>query len=817
MGARAQMWNGVDTLYGNEWIDYAKPYFKIKIAADGMYKLDFAAFNQAGFPIAAIPAQQFRLLRYGQQVPVFTTTDGVFGNQDYLAFYGEKNRGQVDYYLFENADQEQINPEYSLFNDTTVYYLTWETSGQPLRYTTLPNDLTNLPPREPFCWSTVEQVFTNGLFKKKLSDEVTYSWFDGVGFTTSGSASENPVPIVLPGFVNNAPDARMHVRYACNLGQHQKKILLNDSLYAEDQFSEYKLIDHVFSVPANRLTATTTLKITSPIGDRHGLAVASIRYARVFDFGGSASVRFELNASASDQYLEIQSFNSGSGPPELYDLTHRMRLVCTVEGGLVKVKLPASAEERKFLLVSPEALIPVQNLQSIQFVNPDTGPADYLIVSNAALFSDPLAGGANRVAEYAAYRTSSAGGNHSVKVVDVEDLYEQFAYGVRFHPIAIRNFLHWAKKRWPALDHAFIIGKALDFQSFRTALQQSTLADSLFFVPNFSTPGSDMPFVMQGNRLTDPIMAIGRLAVTKPHEIHDYLQKVVQQEQALANAEQSIAGKAWMKRVIHNSGGLSAETSAIRNYTTSMANTLTTNRFGADVHSFYKTSDDPIQLSAYEQLLDLVNEGVAVWTIFGHSSAFAIDFDIGLPDSYDNYGRYPLLMVMGCFSGICSSPQQGIGEQFVLAPNRGAIAYIASVNYSYINALHDYGNQYYQRMGGADYGNTVGLTLAHTISDLKQTPDNGLIAILHQNLLQGDPAIRMYAHEGPDYLVDQQSVRFDPNPVNVNDAQVKMSFDVINIGENTGNQLAIKVDQRLPDNTTTLARLLDTLPAPAFR
>jgi len=29
---QAQMWNGQDTLYGNEWIDYSKTYFKIKVA-----------------------------------------------------------------------------------------------------------------------------------------------------------------------------------------------------------------------------------------------------------------------------------------------------------------------------------------------------------------------------------------------------------------------------------------------------------------------------------------------------------------------------------------------------------------------------------------------------------------------------------------------------------------------------------------------------------------------------------------------------------------------------------------------------------------
>lgn len=814
--AHTQMWNGVDTLYGNEWIDYNKTYFSIKVAEDGIYRIDFQALSAAGLPVGTITGSQFRLYRYGREESIFSSSNGIFSTQDFIEFYGEKNRGQVDYFLFDDPNSEQINPLHSIFNDTTVYYLFWETSGQGLRYIPLQNDLNNLPPKLPYCWSSVLQMPAAGAFKKKVDDEVTYSWFDGVGYTSSGSASESPLAFTLPGIYAQGPPAQMQVRYAANLDQHHKRILFNDTLYAEDQFFNYKLLEHNFAVPASRLTVSSNLKITSPIGDRHGLAFARIRYARDFNFAGNSAL-FSLDANLSEQYLEIQGFDVSAGAPVLYDLTNKKRLLATVNGNLLQIKLPASSVERQLLLINPAGIKPVPALQSVQFQDLGSGAADYVIISNKKLFNDPSAGGANRVAEYAAYRSSAAGGNLGVKVLDVEDLYAQFAYGVRFHPIAIRNFLHWAKRRWPGLDHALIIGKALDFQNFRTSSAQSTLIDSLFFVPNFSTPGADLPFTMQGNRLTDPIMGIGRLAVTKPQEIYDYLQKVIQHEQQIANAEQTIAGKAWMKRVIHNSGGLSGESGLIKNYTAILANTLETNRFGADVHSFYKTSNDPIQLSAYKQLLDLINSGVSLWTIFGHSSAFAVDFDIGLPSAYDNFGRYPLMMILGCFSGICSAPQKGIGEEFVLAPNRGAIAYIASVNYSFIDALQTYGQQYYSRMGGLDYGNSVGLTLAHTVRDLKSSSNRGLIAVLHQNLLQGDPAIRVHAHDGPDYVIDNQSFTANPNPVSIQENNFKLGFEVLNIGENVGGQLELKMEQRLPDNTTVLLRQVDTIDAPAFR
>lgn len=814
--AQAQMWNGQDTLFGPEWIDYSKTYFKIKVAENGIYRIDFQTLESAGFPAGSVPASEWRLYRNGQQEAIFSSTTGEFSAADFIEFYGQKNRGEVDRYLFKDPETEQINPWYSMFNDTSVYYLCWGTGGPAQRFTAAVNDLSNLPPAESFCWQTAEKVMTDAIYKKKISDEIQYSWYDGNGYTRPNSGAANPVLVSLPKIFSNGPEAQVQVRYAANLGQHQQRILLNDSIFAEDEFTDFRIIDRKFNVGASFLTATTTFKLFSPIGDRNGLASIGIRYPRKFEFENASFAAFELEASTTDKYLEIQSFNFSAGAAVLWDLSQKTRLVTTLESGLLKARIGPGSSIRSMVLLSPAAVKTVSELKPVQFKNLASEAADYLIISNPALYQDASAGGADPVAAYADYRRSPAGGNHAVSVFDVNDLYEQFAYGVRFHPIALRNFLHWAKRAWPQASHVFIVGKALDAHQFRTASQQNELADSLFFVPTFSLPGADLPFVMQGNQLSEPIMAIGRLAVTKASEIRDYLDKVILQEQQQSLAAQSIEGKAWMKRVLHNSGGLSYESSVIRNYTSSMATVLKNNRFGADVHTFYKTSNDPVQISAYEQLLDLMNDGVAIWSIFGHSSAFSVDFDIGQPSAYSNYGRYPLMLVMGCFSGQCSLTQPGIGEGFVLAPDRGAIAYIASVNYSFTDALHAYGRRFYELLGGTGYGHSIGQNLAQTVSDLKNTQSPGLIAVLHQNLMQGDPALRVYTHPGPDYLVDNQSVEFNPNPIGLENNTVKLSFDAVNIGENSGGQIAVKIEQQLPDNTL-LNRWADTIPAPANR
>ena len=810
---RAQMWNGTDTLYGNEWIDYSKPWFKVKVADDGIYRIAYQTLVSGGVPVSTVPAGQFRMYRYGQEVPVFTSTASLMGDQDFLEFFGEKNRGTIDQYLFGSADKENINPKYSLFNDTTVYYLTWGTAGVPLRYTPVANDLSNLPPKEEYCWWTAQQFYNQSFVKRHRSAEITFSWFEGDGFCRAPSILTN-VALVPKKLYPSGPDARFTIRYGCQEGPHQLRITVNDSVFVEDNFTNWRIDERQFSVPLSLIPTNASIKIQSLAGsnDRHATAFIDMRYPRQFDFENAASAPFELNASVSEQYIEIQAFQSGNSAPVLLDLTNGIRLEATLEGGLVKVKLPPSTAERRVFLSAATAIKTVGQVTPVPFTDYSAANADYLIVSNKAL----SAGAVDQVAAYADYRRSAAGGAHKVAVVDINDLYEQFSYGVRFHPIAVRNFLHWAKKKWPGLRHTFLIGKGLDYSQFRTAAAQTALADSLFFVPTYGSPAADIPFTLNGNQLSEPITTIGRLAVTNPSDIAVYLEKVKTHEMALQNADQTIEDKAWMKRVIHNSGGLSGESAAIRAYTNSMANVLGNNRFGADVHTFYKTSNDPIQLSSYEQMLELIDGGVSLWTIFGHSSAFAVDFDIGSPDVYSNTGRYPLMMVMGCFSGLCSSPQKGIGEQFVLAPDRGAIAYIASVNYSYISALYSYGTQYYELLGGSDYGNSVGDVLRHSIGALKGTNYDALIALLHQNLLQGDPAVKIHAQPGPDYVVDAQTVKFDPNPVGLQQDAVQLSFDMVNIGENTGGPLAVRIEQRLPDNTV-LSRISDTLDAPPFR
>ena len=78
--ASAQMWNGLDSLYGNEWIEYDQSYFKIMVSEDGLYRVGFQTLVDQGIPMNTIQGNQLRLFHMGEEQIIFTSTVNPFSN-----------------------------------------------------------------------------------------------------------------------------------------------------------------------------------------------------------------------------------------------------------------------------------------------------------------------------------------------------------------------------------------------------------------------------------------------------------------------------------------------------------------------------------------------------------------------------------------------------------------------------------------------------------------------------------------------------------------------------------------------------------------
>lgn len=59
----AQIIQGKDTLYGNEWIKSDQTYLKFFTDKDGLYQITFEDLTKAGVPLASIRGSQLQVWR----------------------------------------------------------------------------------------------------------------------------------------------------------------------------------------------------------------------------------------------------------------------------------------------------------------------------------------------------------------------------------------------------------------------------------------------------------------------------------------------------------------------------------------------------------------------------------------------------------------------------------------------------------------------------------------------------------------------------------------------------------------------------------
>ena len=111
--------------YGQEWIQFGQPYFKMPVAAEGLYRLTYADLQKAGVALSTDP-RTFQVFHRGveQAIRVEGEADGSFDTSDYIEFFGRANDGAPDSTLYESTSY-QPHRYYNLFTDTTAYFLTY--------------------------------------------------------------------------------------------------------------------------------------------------------------------------------------------------------------------------------------------------------------------------------------------------------------------------------------------------------------------------------------------------------------------------------------------------------------------------------------------------------------------------------------------------------------------------------------------------------------------------------------------------------------------------------------------------------------------
>ena len=786
-----------DTLFGNEWIDFDKTYYKIPVAADGMVRLNG---SQLPSELQNVAASELRLFRMGQQIALHTSTDGNLGANDYLEFYGAQNRSELDRHLFDNPDADMLNPEYSLYTDTAVYYLVRAIDEPSVRFQTMDNDLTgSLPPAQEWFPHETRLTFTGQLtkrYQKVAGLDIYYSHFENGEGWASPLGGANPAMSLSPQGVHSSnTEATLGMKLATNVGAHNMVLKVNGEVVLEQaEGFGYQHLDYSVDLPYTDATGnlTVTIEDTDPDNtNRQAISNVWLNYRHGYDFQNQNQFTWTVDEPDA-LYFEIDNF--GGTAPVLYDLTNGTRTVAEVDGGLVKVTLPAGDSPRRLVLVGENGIATASAPVAHQFTDYRSMDAEMVLLTHPFFLNAP----GDPIGQYVNYRQNRM----TVQTVDITELYEQFAYGVQRTPIAIRNFAHWIRREWASPKYFFMVGKGREYNVLRTPAQLAA-AQETFFIPAFGWPASDN-LLLSDNDSPVPIFAVGRLPAVSPQGMEVYLDKLIGQE-ANVNLPHGLESNAWTKEIIHLGGGTTTgEQNSIQSGLRSMENVVELSRLAAEVESFYKNSGDLTSSSQSTQVIDKINEGVSLVTFFGHSSPGLFDFDIDNPEAYSNENKYPVIISLGCYSGNIFTSSIGTGERFVNYEKKGAILFGATRGFGFVSSLTSFGTNFYDQLGNRFDEISVAQAVRQTLEQFSSATDIGMATLVEQYTITGDPSyVLPIERTAPDLIVDPSSIQFEPRQLTSELDSFIVNFDVLNLGLNLVPGDTVRFDFKLkyPNNS----------------
>ncbi|MBN8783830.1 MAG: hypothetical protein ABS85_06775 [Sphingobacteriales bacterium SCN 48-20] len=829
-------------VYNNEWIDYSKTYYKFKVGASGLYRISQSALGSIG--LQTTPVAHFQLWRNGKEVPLYTSVQtGTLGASDYIEFWGEMNDGKADNPLYRNADF-QLSDKWSLQTDTAAYFLTVNTAGNNLRLVPAANNLPTGVSPEPFFMHTTGIYYRSKIgqgYSSPVEHEYTYSssYDEGEGWVSDDiprdgtlTFSDNNLAVYTGA---GAPDGTVRINAAGNAENPRRLVLkLNGSTVIDQHIDFFSAQKFSATFPVSLISGNSaSLVITNatepvlppatPLPDRLDIAMMEVNYPRLFNFGGAnTSFNFSLPANPSGNYLEITNFVF-TGIPVLYDITNGRRYEGnTAVAGTIRFFLQPSSTARELVLMNtaPANIRNITSFQQRNFVNYllPANQGDFLIITHPNVLTGT--GGTQPVEEYKNYRRSAQGGGYVANLYMIDELVDQFAFGIKKHPLSVRNFIRWARANYTRpLKSIFLVGKGVMYNQYRQ-FESHVDIEKLNLVPTFGQPASDnLMSAAPGNFI--PLTPIGRLSAINGDEVALYLTKVKQYEQLYSYTSPTIADKSWMKNVVHVVGASDFNTSnLLRIALNNHANIISDTAYAGNVSSFVKTSADAVQQLNSSRIANLFTEGIGLLTYFGHSSSSTLEFNLDNPMNYNNAGKYPVFNVMGCNAGNFYNfnparfvTKETLSEKYVLAPERGAIAFLASTHLGIVHYLDVYNTWNYTAMSTTHYGKTLGEIMDQAIARvLNATPAGDFYARfqVEQFTLHGDPAIRFYSSEKPDYAIEDPLVKVSPSFISVAETHFELNAKYVNLGKSINKKMVVEVKRTYPDLTTEIIKR-DTL------
>lgn len=839
-------------VHGNEWIDHGRRHWRFDVHTEGLVRIDSAALANSGFPIATVDPAHLMVFGRERQVPIYIQggEDGVLNAEDFIEFHVQPNDGWLDGAMYSQPGH-QANPYYSLYNDTIRYFLTWDADAPKERVVASANTNFAAYPVRPYAMGTTIQSLTTTYRAGLVRGGVTSGFMlEGEGWThntlllanSTNNGAEQTRTVATPRRYggSDAPTAEVtavvvgvnHPGFA-NLDDHHLRISYGaapGTLVLDTVYRGIKVIRHQFSVPASALGNTLPLRFSVPydlfgmgqIGaslpslyvDQQAISNIAVKYGQNFNLGVASLLSMEVPHDPNSPFAHID-LSITEGNPLIYVWGDTLRRIqATPSGNRWKALLQQhpSGDGTPILVAAPSSVTNVALLSPVNgtgfFVDHAALELDsaMVIVTHALLID-----GAN---EYADHRRTSPKNPMPVLVVDVDDIYDQFGGGIPKHAFAIRRFARFIVNTWSTDPQAlFLIGKSVQTARIGNTDGYRPDANGAYarcLVPSYGFPSSDPCFTL-GLRFDTRRMDIpvGRLSAENLQEIRDYLDKVrVFENQPPA---------AWMKNILHFRGGNTANEHNIhRIYMDGWKQIAQGVSFGGNVVDFMKTSSDVIQQASADSVRQFIEEGTTLMTFLAHASANTFDITIDDPNNYNWNGKHPMVLANSCYIGnIHLNASSSTPEDWVLMPNKGPIAFLASVDLGIAIYLNPYTREFYRSFSANNYGKSIGEHMRFAaFQQLSNSSAMESVNNVHTFTLQGDPTLILNSWPEPDYVVSSQGILTDPALVSADVDTFAVKVVVTNIGKAVDIPVNVALDRvnptlgATPTLLTSLERVL---------
>jgi hypothetical protein len=771
------------------WYDPNKDYYKIYLNTKGVYRITYDQLNSLNIPVANLDLNRFQIFNNGLEIPLYIKdNDGnqIFTTGDYIEFVG----------------YPPVSTPYSYFNiynTQNIYWFSYQADSTGKRYT--------FKDGYPVNWvhSYASTPFTLHFEKDSLYERLGHAsndqrdyWYWGKSSGTNGNlTSLFSAPFSEPSRLDpNANEITVRVNmHGITLNQcidpdHKVKISLTSQLIGEHTWDG-----------ATASTFETVVNLSQiNLFPENNLQVAAFGDINPCDPTNPNEVRndeirvnwFEIEYMREHRaYINNFTFMS---PPN--DLNYTRFSVFNWQRDNIKIFSPQRAEmivnanitndqyknvffvdnlseRREYFCVSedyflvPDSIIKDRNSSDLRNIS---NGVDYIIITHKNFINN-----ANELAEFRQINfPDTTIVNPRVLVVDIEDIYDEFSYGL-LNPYAIKDFISYAFNNWvaPSLNYVVLLGDmSYDYRKLLPDSRPNFIPSIPYHVQPYGQSTSDNNFVAIIGNDYIPDLSIGRLSCETEVEAEILINKIKNYP--------ADPGKNWKQNILLLSSG---QDQADENYFHFNASNLyLENTFlkpngitSTKVFRFPSDSIEALFQGDGPEIRTGFNQGAVVASYYGHGGGYQWDLVFNDDDIQllQNENRLPFISSVTCYTAHFDN-QDVFGEQFNKVPNKGCIAFWGSSGLTFWTA----GKQLNERLFSQFFSQKNYVIGKAILTAKSGVGNNSQIALL---TLLGDPVIRLAIPDKPDFNITSSDISISPPYPQKNDT-ISILVRVKNLG-----------------------------------